>query len=265
MSIVTIIDEHDAPPRTDGRGLTRSRNIDAQTKQCRTCNRVLPFRLFVSNGSYVKSLGRKCGSTDCRDCLERKRRAAGIPKRMVKVNGRGEVWCPNCKQYLPSHQFKPHPYRNQPGKHQQWWSYCMPCCRELDRLRWCGERKERGTRRSIVNHRRRRQAEFADRREFLSSTIDLLQRRGLTLSAIARLTEVSLSSIYTYRAQARRRPTKAVLARFERLLLLTMDWPLGEPAFRDQLPHPREAALVQAMAPTIAANPVRSRWKDRTV
>jgi hypothetical protein len=263
MSVVTFIDEDQAPQRVDGRGLKRSRNIDAHTKQCRSCGRILPFRLFVPTGNYIKSIGRKCGSADCRTCLEQQRRAAGVPKRMVKVNSRGEVWCSNCKRYLPSYDFRVHPNAKKPdgGNGQKWWAYCKACCRELDRLRWRGERRERLNRQGVLNKRRRQQGEFTSRREFLAGAIELLQRRGLTISAIARIVDGSLTNIYKYREKACHRPTKAVLARFERLLLLTMDWPHGEPAFRNRLPHPKEVALTAVMQPTIAANPVRSRWK----
>lgn len=257
MSTFSIIDEEQAPRKHDGRGLTRTRNIDRDTKQCRTCNRILPFRLFVPTGSYIKSIGRKCGSADCRDCLARKRRAAGIPERHPRINGRGEVWCNNCRQYRPTSDFRRHPQRP-----HTWWAYCKPCTRELDRLRWRGDRRQRLNTQRIANQRRKRQVAFAERRRFLADTIDLLLRRGLTISEIGRLTGIGLSNIYKYQASETRRPTEAVTARFEQLLRLTMDWPLGEPARRRRIPHPEIPALTAAMASTIAAHPVRSSWKD---
>jgi hypothetical protein len=173
------------------------------------------------------------------------------------------VHCNNCKQYRPTSDFKRHPSRP-----HTWWAYCKPCTRELDRLRYRASVATPDGKRRVMegrNRRKRRQsaADFRERREFLSGAIELLLRRGLTLSAISRITDTSLANIYKWRAKAIKRPTKAVMARFEQLLLLTMDWPIGAPAFRNRLPHPKEQELIARMAPTIAAYPVRaSRWKD---
>lgn len=260
MSIVSIIDVSDAPQPPDRRGKALTRNIDAHTKRCRTCDRVLPFRCFVPTGSFIKSIGRKCGSADCRDCLARKRRAQGVPERHQRVNGRGEVWCNACKRYLPASEFRRHPARP-----HTWWSYCKPCVREIDRMRYRGSVATREGKRKVMDARTRRKrrqsaADFRERREFLAAAIELLRRRGLTATDQSVATQTTRENVYAWQRKQVHRPTMAVIARFEALLLLTIDWPQGEPAYRRRAPHPELLELSDAMRPVIARHPVRNPW-----
>lgn len=247
MSTFSIIDERKAPRHT-AREPRVSYNIDRDTKRCKTCNRILPFRCFVPSGHFIKRLGRRSGSNDCRDCQAKQRQAAGIQVRHQRINGRGEVWCNNCKRYLPTSEFKRHPTRP-----HLWWTFCMPCTRELDRMRYRAKARTASGRAAIRaahnRSKRRKAAEDArERRAFMAETIDLLRRRGLTRSEIGRLTGSDLGNIYAWEKRERRMPRPSVMARFEALVRLTMAFPLGPPAFRRRLPHPHYAELEAAMS-----------------
>lgn len=177
-------------------------------------------------------------------------------KRQRRTDGRGNVWCTNCKRYLPSYEFRRH--YTYPDR---WWPYCKPCTRELDRLRWTGERRERLNARRVGNKRRQSQGEFAQRRAELVSGISLLRRRGLTYTDIAVICGLHRANMTRWADGQIQRPTEAVVARIGELVALTIDWPLADtPIYGRRLPHPQRDELQRAMKSTIREHPVRNGW-----
>ncbi len=129
-------------------------------------------------------------------------------KRQRRIDGRGNVWCTNCKRYLPSYEFRRHP-----ADLSRWWPYCKSCTRELDRLRWTGERRERLNRRRIINKQRQRRGEFAQRRAELAQGISLLRRRGLTHTDIAVICGLARESMGLWERGKVAKPLEAVAVR----------------------------------------------------
>lgn len=183
-------------------------------------------------------------------------------KRRDRISARGEVWCFNCKTYLPGERFE---WRHPPSWTKgRWWPHCRECTRQLDRLR---RRNIRGTPEWKADQERRdRQQRAQNRREreerirFAQEAIAIVRRRGLTKSEIARVTQTSLPSLLQWeRGSVRCDPN--VAARLGELLLATTGWPLGaEPCYRRRLPHPELPALLSRMSPVVARYPVRTKW-----
>lgn len=173
-----------------------------------------------------------------------------------RINGRGEVYCHNCKRYRPTYEFRRHP-----SVPSRWWPYCNACCRELDRMRWTGERRKRLNAQRVVNKQRARRSEFATRRADLTSGIALLRRRGLTLTDIGEICQLSREGMGNWAPIRVSKPLEAVAIRIGELVALTIDWPLTEtPAYRRRTPHPLRDELRAALRPVVLAHPVRQRW-----
>jgi transcriptional regulator with XRE-family HTH domain len=247
---------HDGRPKPEYRPRIKSN----APKTCIVCGHERPTRAFGSGPSNPKT-GVAYRRRTCLDCEERKRRAAGIPKRHRRYDARGNVWCNNCKRYLSRENFKRHPQRP-----HTFWSYCKECTRALDRLRARNirgtEQWEQNTRRRVSQKRQQRSQEHAERQRFVQDAITLLRRRGLTKAEICRVADVSFGSLLAWE-RGERRILPNVAARFGDLLLTTADWLLAEEAtYRRRLPHPRLPELFERMAPRIEQLPVRSRWKQ---
>jgi DNA-binding XRE family transcriptional regulator len=102
-----------------------------------------------------------------------------------RIDARGDVWCHACRRYLMTTMF----VRSEKGG-SGWRSYCVPCEREMDRVRYRLRTTE------IKRHaQRRRRDEQAKRRELVSDAIKLLRRRGLSKADIARLIDAKRHSI----------------------------------------------------------------------
>ena len=177
-----------------------------------------------------------------------------------RINARGDVLCTNCRSWLPAHRFRTKTYPSRPVP--LFWPYCRDCTRELDRLRWCGERRERANQRRLVRQRQQQRYEQADRRRFVAQAIGLLRRRGLTKAEIVRLTSTSWTALFAWEWQSRT-PTPNAAERFVIVLRETAHWPLtAEPVVRRRLPHPQLAALMARVEPQLGAVPLRSRWRE---
>lgn len=112
----------------------------------------------------------------------------------------------------------------------------------------------------LRRQRRQDAQEQRERRRFVAEAIVLLGRRGLTRAEIARLTDVSFSSLIAWGKRARK-ITPQVEQRFSALVWETRTWPLAEePVRRRRLPHPELPRLMAAMEPALARYPVRSAW-----
>lgn len=230
-----------------------------EPKVCVTCNQLRPARAFRVSAATDRN-GVPYRVRTCRDCEEKSRRAAGVPKRHQRRDARGNVWCNNCERYLHPDNFKRHPLRP-----HTYWAYCKACVIEIDRLRYRIKAKtpEGKAAQSARTKRRaaQRKREQRERAEFVRDAITLLRRRGLTKSDISRAADVSLGNLLTWE-RGENRPDPSVAARLGELLRITADWPpTAEPAYRRRLPHPAADTLAAAMAPVIAAYPIRSRWK----
>jgi DNA-binding transcriptional regulator YiaG len=233
----------------------RPKLTDRTEKDCPRCRQTLPIGAFYSSparkiGAYCKP----CTRSYVRRRDELKRRARHAPHRKPRTNNRGEIHCPNCAQYLPATMFRRHPQRP-----RCYWAYCIPCTRELDRLRWRGERREKHNAARTKRQRRQHQAEAQERTRFVADAITLLRRRGFTKTEIARLTQTSLASLSDWQGGTRR-PTPAIAARFRIVLLASGHLPLGAPAYRRRKPHPAFAAIRAATADQVAAIHVRNAW-----
>jgi hypothetical protein len=230
---------------------------DEAARECRVCKRTLPPRLF--NVGPTRADGTAYRKRTCRPCEEAARRAKGIPERHRRYNARGEVWCNHCKRYRSREDFKPHPSRE-----GQFWSYCRDCTREIDRMRWRGERRERTNRQRLVRQRKQQAARRTERIDLVANAIATLLRRGLTKSEICRLAGVTLTSLLAWERKERRVTTN-VTGRFVLVLRETAHLPLGEPRPRHDRwhPHPELPALVERIAPKLVAFPLRSRWRGK--
>jgi len=226
-------------------------------KLCPRCRQTLPLDAFYARPNG----GPDCYCRPCRKDYQRRlaARKAGH-RRHVRINARGDVWCNHCQRYLPTCSFRRHPSRP-----HTWWAYCVDCTRELDRLRWRGERRARHNAESPNRRRRRRASERSERRAFVAGAILTLRRRGLTKTDVSRLTGVSLGSILAAeQGGGRWGPTPHTAARFVVALRATAHLPTGaEPAYRRRLPLPGLAELVARVRPLMDAYPVRSRWRGR--
>jgi transcriptional regulator with XRE-family HTH domain len=178
-------------------------------------------------------------------------------RRPRRYDGHGNVFCHHCKQYRAADHFTwmTSPSLNRP----RYSAYCRDCARELDRLRWCGERRRRNNASRTARQRRQKDREYRERTAFVANAILTLRKRGLTKADICRLAQVSFSSLLLWERRDRR-PLPNVAERFVVLLRATAELPEGEPAYRRRLPHPAFDELLAATEGAIAALPVRNRW-----
>lgn len=183
------------------------------------------------------------------------------PERRDRVNQRGEIHCCNCHAYLPANRFR---WLHPPSwTKPRWASYCNDCQRELDRMRWRGERREKNNQSRLVRQRRQQQAARRERAGFVRDAIGTLQRRGFTKSEIARLAGFSVTAIFRWES-GRNGPTTNVSHRLGIVLWETREYPLADaPAYRRRLPHPDLAMLLSRIAPQLAAYPLRDAWPTR--
>lgn len=230
------------------------RRVDPDApRPCKACGRELPPRYFPAY-SHRRADGRPYRARTCEACLiaAGKRRPASAKR--PRFDGHGNAWCHHCNRYRAVETFPPHP--SKPGP----WPYCFTCRRELDRLRWTGERRQRMNRQRVENQRRQSARERAERSEFVARAIVTLRRRGLTKSEIAKLADVSIQGVLKWERRDRP-PTPAVAERFSIVLHATSHLPIGaDSCCRRRLPHPELPALLARCRPLVAAFPVRTRW-----
>lgn len=226
-------------------------------KPCRACGRTLARRLFPPTGTKSPLTGERYGGPVCYGCLEKARRAAGIPVRHKRVNGSGLVRCSACRRWQdPSEYGYPPSLKGRPT------AYCHGCQRELDRMRWRGERRAKGNADRVVRQRRERRGQKQERRSLVKGAILTIRRRGLTKAEICKLADIPFTTLLDLE-RGDRMPTPAMAERFVVVLGETAYLPLGkEPAFRRRLPHPDLDALIARCRPRVLAFPVRSRWKE---
>lgn len=178
-------------------------------------------------------------------------------KRLPRINGHGLVRCVACERWLDPTEFGYPPSLG--GKPT---SYCHGCQREIDRMRWRGDRREIANRQRIVHQRRQQQAERAGRIRFVQGAIRTLRRRGLTKSDIVKLIETSWTGLLSWE-RGDTMPVPQIAERFVVLLHETAYLPLAtNPVIGRRLPHPDFDALMERCRPQVLAFPVRSRWKD---
>lgn len=182
------------------------------------------------------------------------------PDRRPRINQRGEVLCHNCDRYLPADHFR---WMDCPSiAKPRFWSYCYDCTRQLDRLRWRGERRERNNQTRIIRRRRQQAAERTERQHFVTTSIDLLRRRGFTKAEIAKLCGVSWTTLLSWE-RGERRVTMNGSRRIGIVVWETRYLKAGpEPCYRRRLPHPDLAMLLARIEPQLAPYPLRSRWRD---
>lgn len=181
------------------------------------------------------------------------------PRGRTRMNARGQWLCVNCGAYRERYDFKCPPSRKGLP-----WPYCRDCVRTLDRLRpkyWRGTPEwEKDQARRARQQRAQARRERAERIQFVANAIDLLRRRGLTKSEVARLAGLSVGAMGVWE-RGERLPDPNVARRLGILLVETRHLPVGEtPCCRRRLPHPELPALMACVAPRLAAYPVRTRW-----
>lgn len=220
-------------------------------RRCPRCKETRPARMFAHLGTKPSGMVRR--GRDCDLCRERTR------KRPPKVNAAGDVRCSHCARYLPSTSFR---WLDPPSfKKPRWAAYCTPCQRELDRLRWTGDRRERLNKRRLVNQRKQQQATRQEKNDFGVNAILALRKRGLTKRDIVALVGISRTLLLDVEAR-RCRVTTPLAERFRIALLETSHLPTGSvPAFRRRKPLPGLDELVARVRPLMDGYPLRSRWK----
>lgn len=181
----------------------------------------------------------------------------GIPR----YDGHGNVYCHNCATYLPASAFA---WRTAPSLDRpRYSSYCRPCQRMLDRLRWSGERRQRNNASRLIRQKRQQQREQRERREFVAHAITVLRRRGLTMTDISKLAGVSVEAVAAWERN-RRQVTPPVAERIAVVLRETAYLPIGDtPAYRRRLPHPDLPRLLDRCRSQVERYPVRSRWRGK--
>jgi hypothetical protein len=177
--------------------------------------------------------------------------------RSPRINGHGLVRCSACQRWQDRSEYGyPPSLKGRPT------AYCHTCQREIDRLRWRGERRELGNHRRVVQKRTERQGNRQERTRFVKNAILTLRRRGLTKAEIVKLADVTWPRLLVWeRGDAL--PDPQVAKRFVVLLRETAYLPLAkEPVYRRRLPHPDFDTLMERCRPKVLAFPMRSRWKE---
>lgn len=188
--------------------------------------------------------------------LGKRRDGSGLPR--VTTIG---IWCYGCRSYRPSDEFGfPPSFGGRPTPE------CLACRNARDATR---PKRRRGTpewerdRERRVRDQRRQAAErAAERAAFVAGAIGTLRRRGLTKAEIRRLIGTTDGALLAWERRARR-PTPNAAERFVVALRATAHLPTGPMPRRRRIPHPELPALVERVAPTLAAFPLRSRWRGR--
>jgi hypothetical protein len=186
-----------------------------------------------------------------------------IRKDIQRYDGRGNVWCYCCNQYLPADRFRWHEF---PSKKPGYWCYCRQCTRELDQMRYRAsvstpEGKAKVLEARYARKRRQRAKERRERRGFILNAVDILRRRGFTLKDISTLSGVSWTTFYGW-FSGTRNPSEAAEARLAIVLRHTGHLPIGdERPYRRRTPHPEVAFLVKRMRPELDKHPMRSAWR----
>jgi transcriptional regulator with XRE-family HTH domain len=179
-------------------------------------------------------------------------------KRLPRINGHGLVRCSACNRWQD-----PSEYGYPPSLNGRPTAYCHGCQREIDRVRWRGERREKSNRTRIERKRTQRRCARMERKSFVKTSILTLRRRGLTKSEIVKLADVSFAS-FLHWERGNRLPDPQIAERFVILLRETSYLPIAsDPVYRRRLPHPDLDALLERCRPKMLAFPVRSRWKAR--
>jgi hypothetical protein len=219
---------------------------------CRTCGRKRPLRFFNVAGRLVLKSGAVSQQyqADCRECQEKARRAAGMPKRHQRRNARGDYWCNNCRRYRDGDAFRDHP---SPGREGTKWAYCRDCERELDRIKYRmavatpdGRAQVREARNAA---KRRRSLHLArDRRETIALAIRVVLDRGLTKAEICRLVDCTIQCLIGWERGEVRFPAARFVNRLLALMQATKHLPAGHPAPGRRTPHPDLPELERVMA-----------------
>lgn len=180
-----------------------------------------------------------------------------------RYNGHGRVHCRACKQYLAPDSFAWQTCPSLPKPRYN--PYCRPCQRQMDRMRWRGERRATNNASRLVRQKRNKQRVARQQREFAAHLVKLLRRRGLTKSEIARLTGTHITSVMAWEHQARQVTPNAV-SRLTVVVQATAHLPLAERgAYRRRLPHPELPALMRACRSRIETYPLRKGSSPREV
>jgi hypothetical protein len=178
-------------------------------------------------------------------------------KRASRFNGSGLVRCSACERWQdPSEYGYPSSLNGLPT------AYCHGCQREIDRLRWRGERRATSNASRLVRQRKEQRGVRQERTRFVAGAILTLRRRGLTKAEIVKLAGISWTALLDLERRERT-PTPAMAERFVVVLRETAYLPLSkEPVYRRRLPHPDLDALLARCRPRVLAFPLRSRWKE---
>lgn len=178
--------------------------------------------------------------------------------RSPRINARGMVRCCACNQWLSPDSFAyPPSFNGRP------YPYCRPCNREIDRIRWRGERRETNNISRLVRQRRDQQAERRERLTTVQNAILVIRKRGFTKADICRMADVSFTSVTKWE-RGEQTPTHQVVGRMMALLRETTMYPTrADPVYRRRLPHPDIDFITERMQSKIVALPVRSRWKEQ--
>lgn len=192
---------------------------------------------------------------------EHRARVAESQRRRRLPDARGNLKCHHCTRWLPATMFR---LLSPPSfPRPRWESYCVCCRRELDRLRWAGERRETNNKARVVNQRKQQRAARQAKNDFGVAAVLTLRKRGLTKADIRRLLGVSWNALLAVEAR-RCRVTAPMAGRFVVALRETAHLPTGaEPAYRRRKPLPGFAELVARVRPLMDAYPLRSRWTGR--
>lgn len=178
-----------------------------------------------------------------------------------RINARGDVHCRACHRYLPGYCFREVAYPSLGGRPRSW-SYCLPCTRQIDRERWTGARRAKENASRLVRQRRHQAAARMERSGTVRGAIRTLRLRGLTKTAIARLSRTSLPSVLTWE-RGGRVPTTAVVSRFLVVLRETAYLDRGDKlAYRRRLPHPDFDDLLWSCR-TVERFRVKNTWPAR--
>lgn len=220
---------------------------ETRTKKCPRCMKTKGFDEFYEH----INCGRRRISSYCRQCFVRQctvryaRKRTGPPRRMPRYNAAGDAWCPNCKAYLNPASFRPHPTR--PGK---LWAYCIPCVREMDRMRYqYGDRRQQKASQDVRTRRRaaRRRQELANRAEFVRMALSTLGRRGFTNSDIAAICRFDHGGMVAWQ-RGERIPHPAMERTLGELLVMTAGYATDRSRPPHSRAHPDRARLAAEMS-----------------
>lgn len=227
-------------------------------RKCLRCGHEKPYDHFYASGH---GNGRR---RVCIRCVREADRAKAGFRRHPRYNARGEVWCNYCERYRSADHFRFVSFPSLPKP--KYWAYCKDCTREIDRVRYhhsvsTSEGKAKVLESRYKRHRRQRETELRQRREFVLRAIETIRRRGFTISEVSRLSGISLTTLYGWQKHDKE-PSRAAESRLAIVLCHTGHLPVGElSTYRRRLPHPELAFLIKRIAPELAKHPMRNSWK----